>query len=73
MRFGMMTRGLALGACCLVGTSSMTAGAQSMQGMDMSAHSEAGSPAKALDTLLSLYEGDDISIDRKSTRLNSSH
>jgi hypothetical protein len=62
MRLRMMTMGLALGACCLTGVGSMTAGAQTMKGMDMSAHGDATSPAKALDALLSLYEEEAMGV-----------
>jgi hypothetical protein len=60
MRLKMMTMGLALGACCLVSVGSVTAGAQ----MKMDAPMKMGkvSPAKALDDLLSLYEGEALGV-----------
>jgi uncharacterized damage-inducible protein DinB len=61
MRLRMMTMGLALGACCWMGVGSRTAGAQTMK-MDTPMKMDATSPAKALDTLLSLYEQEAMGV-----------
>jgi hypothetical protein len=61
MRLRMMAMGLALGACCVMGSGSMTAGAQMMK-MDSPAKMGATSPAKAIDDLLNLYEGDVMGV-----------
>ena len=60
MRLRMITMGWTLGACCLMGMGSMTAGAQ----MNMDAPMTMGktSPAKALDALLSVYEQDAMGV-----------
>jgi hypothetical protein len=60
MRLRMMTMGLALCACCLVSVGSGSASAQ----MKMDAPMKMGkvSPAKALDDLLNLYEGDVMGV-----------
>ncbi len=60
MRIRMMTMGLALGACCLMGSGFVTAGAQMK--MDGPMKMAATTPAKALDDLLSLYENDAMGV-----------
>jgi hypothetical protein len=61
MRLKMMTMGMVLGACCLVSVGSVTAGAQMMK-MDGPMKMGKDSPAKALDDLLSLYEGEALGV-----------
>jgi plastocyanin len=57
----MMTLGLAMGACCVAGMGSLTASAQMMK-MDGPMTMSKASPAKALDELLSLYEGEAMGV-----------
>jgi hypothetical protein len=60
MRLKMMTMGLALGACCLMGVGSAAASAQMK--MDAPMKMGATSPAQALDALLSLYEEEAMGV-----------
>jgi hypothetical protein len=60
MRLKVMTMGLALGACCLMSAGSAAANAQMK--MDGPMTMEKTTPAKALDDLLNLYEGDMMGV-----------
>jgi uncharacterized damage-inducible protein DinB len=60
MRLKAMSMGLVLGGCCLMSAGFVTAGAQMK--MDGPMKMAATSPAKALDDLLNLYEGDVMGV-----------
>ena len=61
MRLKMMAMGLAMGACCVLSMSPVTAGAQAMK---MEAKTDSGpvSPAKAVDELLDLFEHEAMGV-----------
>ena len=61
MRLKMMAMGLAMGACCVLSMSPVTASAQAMK---MEAKTDSGpvSPAKAVDELLNLFEHEAMGV-----------
>ncbi len=61
MRLRTLAMGLAMGACCVAGVGSMSAGAQMKMDAPMKMD-ETMSPAKALDQLLSLYEHEAMGV-----------
>jgi len=60
MRLKTMSRSLVLGACCLMSAGSVAASAQTK--VDEATMGEKVSPAKALDELLSLFEGEAMGV-----------
>jgi hypothetical protein len=60
MRLKTMSMGLVLGVCCLMSSGSVAASAQTK--VDEPAKGEKVSPAKALDDLLNLYEGEFVAV-----------
>ena len=60
MRLKTISMGLVLGACCLISAGSVAASAQMK--MDGPMKMGKASPAKALDDLLSLYEGEAMGV-----------